>query len=126
MEEKEFLESQKNSLLQEKEKLESMLSEFAKKDPNLKGDWDSAFPEMGGGDNETGDDKLETEADEVEEYETNLPIEHSLEEKLQDVNNAIQRIQKGEYLTCQKCGGIIEEERLKVIPQANLCIKCKD
>lgn len=126
MEEKEFLEQQKNILEQENEKLIEMLSDFSKKDPNLKGDWDTEFPEMGGGDNETGDDKLETEADEVEEYETNLPIEHSLETKLQKVNDAIQRIEDGTYLTCSKCGEPISQERLMAIPETSLCAKCKD
>jgi RNA polymerase-binding transcription factor DksA len=126
MEEKEFLEQQKASLEKEKEKLTAMLSDFAKKDPNLKGDWDTKFPEMGGGDNETGDDKLETEADEVEEYETNLPIEHSLELRLQHINDAIGRINNGTYLTCSKCGEPINQDRLMASPEASLCTKCKD
>jgi DnaK suppressor protein len=54
-----------------------------------------------------------------------------LELKLRDVDIALEKIQKdlpaeaGNYGKCEKCGKEIEEERLKAVPEARLCIKCK-
>ncbi len=118
-------EKQKEFLLKEKSKLEEMLSSFAKKDDTMKDDWDTKYPNMGGGDSETGSDKLDTEADEVEQYENNLPVEHALETKLQSVNKALNKIEDNTYGLCDKCKDKIEPERLEINPSANLCSKCK-
>ncbi len=120
-----FINKQKELLTEEKKKLEEMLSSFAKKDNELKGDWDTKHPNMGGGDSETGSDKLDTEADEVEQYENNLPVEHALETKLENVNKALSRISNNTYGVCKECKQEIEPERLEVNPSADLCSKCK-
>lgn len=44
---------------------------------------------------------------------------------LQQVEAAIERIQSGGYGVCVQCGGQIQAPRLKVVPTAKLCIKCK-
>ncbi|MGQ0793034.1 MAG: RNA polymerase-binding protein DksA [Deltaproteobacteria bacterium] len=45
---------------------------------------------------------------------------------LPKIANAIQRIEDGSYGICEECGGDISENRLKVRPEAALCIKCKE
>jgi DnaK suppressor protein len=115
---KEFIEELKQKLEKEKEILEKELEKFAKKDEKPAGDWDTKYPQFNGG-------NLEEEADEVEEYETLLQIEHSLETKLKDVNLALEKIKKGEYGICEKCGKEIDTERLKVMPEARICNQCK-
>lgn len=115
---KKIVQELKEILEKEKEILEKELSTFAKKDDNLKGDWQSHFPEFNGG-------SLEEAADEVEEYETRLPIEHSFESKLKGVNLALEKIEKGKYGKCEKCGKEIPEERLKVFPGARFCLNCQ-
>ena len=107
---------------EEKINLEKELSSFAKKDPKLKGDWDSKFPRF---EKAGKGQKLEEAADEVEEYATRLPIEYSLELKLRDVNLALEKIKKGEYGKCEKCGREIDKERLKAYPAARLCSNCQ-
>ena len=44
---------------------------------------------------------------------------------LNDIDNAIQKIEHGSYSKCEGCGDEIAEARLKVIPAARLCIKCQ-
>lgn len=45
--------------------------------------------------------------------------------KLDEIENALQRIVDGEYGTCPGCTGRIEKERLEVIPQALYCAGCQ-
>jgi DnaK suppressor protein len=114
----------KNKLEKEKKEIEEQLGKFATKDENLKGDWDTRFPRFN--DNETGQSSLEQAADEVEAYTTLLPLEHNLELKLKKINSALERIKKGTYGICKKCGKKIEPERLKAYPEVENCSKCQD
>lgn len=120
---KELLKELEQKLEQDKLNLEKGLEKFAKKDGNLQGDWDTKFPNYG---SDSGSSNLEKAADEVEEYATLLPIEYSLELKLKDINSALEKIKKGKYGICDKCGKEINEERLKVNPGAKFCISCKE
>ncbi|MCK5533484.1 TraR/DksA family transcriptional regulator [bacterium] len=44
---------------------------------------------------------------------------------LGNVEDALLKIEKGTYGSCEKCGKEIEIERLKVMPFAKFCINCK-
>ncbi len=111
----------KEKLEKNKKTLEEGLSRFAKKDPQLKGDWDTTFPKFDGGSGSSG---LEVAADEVEEYEARLPVEYSLEVRLRDTNLALEKIKKGDYGICEKCEKQIEEERLEAWPESRHCLNC--
>ena len=107
------------TLLQtKKEALEKELASFATKDPQLKGDWDAKYPRIPEG-------NLEEAASEVEEYSTSLPIEHSLELQLKNVNSALEQVQKGTYGICEDCSKEISQERLAAFPEARTCGQCK-
>ncbi len=116
---KKFLEEQKKKLEKEKIGLEKELGSFAKKDPQIKGNWETKFPDFG---IQTAD--LSQETDQSEEYAADLPVEYALETRLQRINSALERIHKGTYGTCQNCKQRITIERLKAEPEAELCIKC--
>lgn len=120
---KKFLEELKQKLENEKVAVEKQLHLFADKDPNLKGDWDSKFPNFGR--DETGGSALESAADEVEEYTTRLPVEFSLETRLKDINLAIEKTKTDQYGKCEKCQKEIDEKRLEVMPAARACMKCQ-
>jgi DnaK suppressor protein len=45
---------------------------------------------------------------------------------LYHLDQALQRIDKGEYGACEGCGGLISEERLMAVPHARFCIACKE
>ena len=100
-----------------KAQLETQLSEFATKDPNIKDDWDTKYPRVPEG-------NLEEAADEVEEYSTNLHVEFSLETHLKNITSALERLAQGKYGICEKCNSTISLERLSVSPEARLCVQC--
>jgi|SRR3989339_1024293 len=109
----------KEKLGAEKNRLEGDLKSFAQKDPKMKGDWDSKFPEM--------DKGLQTEdelSDEVEEYGNELATEYPLEEQLGDVNLALKKIEEGKYGICENCEEEMSFERLQANPAAKLCMNC--
>jgi DnaK suppressor protein len=109
----------KEVLEKEKLKLEKELEGFATEDKNIKGNWDAKRLNA-------EDTDMEEKADEVEEYDNLLSLEHSLELKLKDVHAALDKIEKDTYGVCENCGKEIEEKRLKVCPEAKLCIKCNE
>jgi DnaK suppressor protein len=120
---KKLLQELKEKLEKEKATIEKELEKFAKKDEKLKGDWDTRFPQWNG---KGGSSAMEEEADEVEEYSTLLPIEHSLEKKIHDINSALENIKRGRYGICRKCRKPIEIERLKIYPEAKTCVRCRE
>lgn len=117
-----FLQKLKEKLNDEKKSLENELKKFAKKDKKPKGDWDTSFPLFNG---ETGGAALEMAADEIEEYSNLLPIEHSIEIHLQNIDLVLRKIKKGKYGICEKCKKEIEIKRLKIYPEARTCLKCQ-
>lgn len=68
-----------------------------------------------------GDDEDEN-ALEVDAFQTNLSVVKDMEMKLTKVEAALKRITDGTYGHC-KFGDEVEEERLKVLPEADTCIK---
>ncbi len=120
---KKLLNELKTQLERDNVAIKEELKRFAKKDEKLKGDWDTRFPKWDG--SEVGSAALEKAADEVEEYSTLLPIEYSLELRLKNINLALEKIEKGRYGNCEKCGKEIDEKRLKISPEARFCLKCK-
>ena len=113
---KEKLQTQKNSLQKE-------LESFATEDKEPKGDWDTRYPNRENG-------SMEEEADEVQEYDNLLSLEHNLELKLRDVNLALEKIERPKgcpkYGICEKCAKEIDENRLQACPEARLCMKCNN
>jgi len=46
--------------------------------------------------------------------------------RLQDLGDALKRIDDGSYGICDMCGDRISKERLRAMPQAQYCIKCQE
>jgi|SRR6056297_1150469 len=107
----------KEKLEKEEKDIEKTLSKFARENPNLEGDWETKYPNLGLND-------IDTEADEVEEFSNLLPVEYALELKLKDIKKALKRMEEGDYGICEDCNEEIEEERLRASPEAQKCIKC--
>lgn len=105
----------KQKLDAEKARLEKILASFTQKDPAMRGDFDTSFPEMG--------TSLEESADEVEEYENLLPEEFALETRLAAVTKALDKTEKGSYGLCEQCRCEIDIERLEASPEAAFCLE---
>jgi len=118
---KKLIEDLKKKLKAEKTAIEKELETFAKKDDSPKGDWETKYPNRENG-------TMEEEADEVQEYGNMLPVEHSLELKLKDINSALEKMGapsgSNTYGVCEKCAKPIEEKRLMACPEAKTCLKC--
>lgn len=114
---KELIEELKTKLKEQESSIQKELESFAQEDPNLKHNWEAKFP------NREDADKDES-ADDAQEYDNMLSLEHSLEMKLKDVNLALEKIDNGTYGICEKCGKEIETERLKAAPEAKFHMKC--
>ena len=113
---KKILAELKTLLLKEKTELEKNLTRIATPVDKQKGDYETTFENIGA-------DREDNTA-EVEQYSGNLPVEITLEKKLQDVLSALERIEKGTYGFCENCQKEIDLKRLRVNPSAKNCIKC--
>jgi len=118
---KKFLEEMREKLEKEKRLLEEELESFTKKDPEVESNYKTIFPDYG---KSIGDQDENT--DEVEEYLVSLPVEHTLETQLKDVNRALERIRRGRYGICTKCKKQITNERLLAFPAARTCVGCNN
>ena len=103
---KSFIEKQTKLLETEKKKLQKKISELNK------------FPEYGQSD--------EDNALEVTDYENNLSMEQQLKFLLKKVDSTLKSIEKGTYGQCQICKKLIEEDRLKLMPYADVCTNCNN
>ena len=119
---KDFLKKIKEKLEEERDIIEKELRSFAEKGKNIKGNWNARHPKFHTG---SGGQRLEEEADEVTEYERLLSIEYTFETKLQNINIALGKIEKGEYGICEICKKPIPLKRLEVSPEAKNCLKCR-
>ena len=114
----EHLTELKEKLLVEKESVELELGKIAEKRGGE--DIRAKFELMDERDDEAN-------ADEVEEYASDLAITETLEKKLKEINSALERIETGTYGKCKNCAGEeIPLERLRAYPAAATCIKCQE
>ncbi|MFA5359831.1 MAG: TraR/DksA family transcriptional regulator [Patescibacteria group bacterium] len=107
----------KKNLLASKKQLMEDLKSFTNKDEHEKDEHHTSFPNYG--------DKSDENVQEIDDYTTNLAKEKVLESALRDIDNALERIEKGNYGICKYCKQEIGEKRLMARPVANTCISCK-
>ncbi len=104
-------------LLKQKMDFEEQLGKIAKKDKGIKGNYKTSFPDYGREDQDN--------AEEVEIYDSTLPLEGQLELELRKVNIALDKIEQDKgYGLCENCGKEIGLKRLKAYPWASRCITC--
>ena len=59
------------------------------------------------------------------EREASFQIAEIATSAVERINEAIDRIERGSYGTCEMCGHAIPAARLRALPSATLCVKCK-
>lgn len=72
-----------------------------------------------------GVEDLDGEADEAEELENQLSVGDTLRERLNQVDEALEKIENGTYGICEECGNEIDEKVLQAAPESILCAECK-
>ena len=54
-----------------------------------------------------------------------MSLRRGTERTLEQVDEALERMDMGAYGICERCGEEIDFARLKAIPQATLCMSCR-
>jgi len=114
---KEELEKLDKELAQEEERLIKQLESVAIKNPAVPGDFEPTMPKS---EYEDDDDSLNAST----ELNAGIALEHELEQRLEQIKLARERIKNQVYGVCSNCKNPIPKERLKVIPTAAFCINC--
>lgn len=72
-------------------------------------------------------DNAASDADAAEQsgHERVTALKRGVDRKLIQVKKALSRIKIGKYGTCEKCGRMIDTDRLMIYPEATICVKCK-
>ncbi len=72
-------------------------------------------------------DNAASDADAAEQagHERITAIKSEIDRKLIQVRKALSRVKIGKYGTCEKCGQMIDTDRLVIYPEATICVKCK-
>ena len=64
------------------------------------------------------------DASAVFEQATGAGLRQDLQERLEEIDAALDRVQRGTYGRCESCGREIDVERLQILPAARLCVEC--
>ena len=116
---KQLLAELKSKLKEEKKLVTEELLDFADK-PTVDTNYNTRFPQFGSHTSEQDEN-----ADEVEEYIEHLSLEHTLESRLKDIKDALEKMAKNKYGKCEKCNKNIPEDRLKASASAKICMDCQ-
>ncbi|RMG10665.1 MAG: TraR/DksA family transcriptional regulator [Planctomycetota bacterium] len=104
------------NLDRQRERLEALRAHLLRRNRAVERDLSNEGEPM---DPDPEEQALRIENDEVlqallEQGEAELPL----------VENALRRLEAGEYTTCEDCGNPIGDERLAAIPYATTCVEC--
>lgn len=105
----------KERLIEEKARLEAELSTVGRRNPANPADWE-AIPQDVGQEADPND-----QADQMEEFGNNNAILKDLENRYNEVEAALSRMENGTYGICSVSGEAIEEDRLNADPAAATC-----
>lgn len=72
-------------------------------------------------------DNASSDADASEQFghATVEGLKREIDRKLIQIRKALTRIRIGKYGTCEKCGKMIDTDRLMIFPEATYCVECK-
>ena len=59
-------------------------------------------------------------------HEMHLSLMTSEGDIIEQIDEAIDRLENGDYGNCQDCECVINPARLEALPHARLCVKCKE
>src|SRR5205085_5286057 len=112
-----FLEGQKKALLEERETYTRQATRLRAEAEQLAQDRDPGYvqfyEESGQGDSMNV------------ERERDLALSAQALAAVEEIDRALAKIGFGTYGVCEKCGENIPKDRLRALPYAALCVKCK-
>jgi len=112
-----FLEAQRQALIEERSVYTRQAQSLRAEAEKLAEDWepgDATFDEEGG------------EGDSLNvERERDLALSAAALAAIEEIDKALGKIDLGTYGICERCEESIPRERLKAVPQAALCVRCK-
>lgn len=109
----------KKRLLTEQERLESELHEIVERTSHA-----AEFERIT--EMSSYDDHPADLASETFEREKDLALESNIQDLLDKVNAALEKIDEGTYGVCDSCGVDINPNRMEALPWASLCVNCQD
>ncbi|MDP8987556.1 MAG: TraR/DksA C4-type zinc finger protein [Actinomycetota bacterium] len=112
-----FVESQRKQLLVERDA-------YTRSATSLRAEADQLAE-----DREPGDVQFDEESGQGDsmsvERERDLALSAQALASIEEIDRALAKIDEGSYGVCEKCGEAIPRERLKALPHAALCVRCK-
>lgn len=108
------MEKFRKQLLKERERLESEMKV-------TNSDLADQGSDLANYDNHPADSASDT-YERTKDYALNENFRNMLEQ----IDEALRKIDDGTYGQCDRCGGAINPQRLKAIPYATLCIDCQE
>jgi RNA polymerase-binding transcription factor DksA len=57
-------------------------------------------------------------------WELNLALREDIEQRARQLEEALERLDEGDYGVCESCGQVIDPERLEILPRTSLCVNC--
>lgn len=108
----EVLQDIKNFFINERKVLEKRLRQVTDADPFQDPDHAHSNADVG------------EDANEEVQHEQAQANRETLQKKMKDIDQGLQRIEKGTYGYCQQCHNMIDTDRLSSNPYTLLCISC--
>lgn len=105
-------------LLAEENRLKAQIKELS--DSGLRAGARDAVQELSMYDNHPADSATETF-----ERGKDIGLKDNLKILLEKTRDAIDRIDRGEWGRCERCGATIEPARLEAMPMTTMCMRCK-
>ena len=111
-------------LIEQLEELEDERTNYTRQAENLQAEADSLTE-----DREPGDVQFDEESGEGDtlavERERDLTLSAQARAAIEEIDLAVAKVHAGTYGLCETCGTSIPKERLRALPHAALCVKCK-
>ena len=112
-----FLEGQRKALLEERDT-------YLRQAETLKAEADALAEDMEPGDVQFDEESGEGDTINVER-ERDLALSAQARAAVEEIDKALGKIDIGTYGVCEQCGENIPKERLRALPYAALCVRCK-
>lgn len=110
---KQFIQEQKERLEKERRKSLNQVEELKKEDP-------FADPDHG-----SDNAAVDTDVREQVDHDTIEAQVNDLQKRVEEIGNALKKVNKNQYGCCERCKKLIPQARLKLIPEASFCIDCE-